>query len=121
MSEKHTTTDAVEILHRRYISNDPEMRQILFSERLKLKIGQKIYDLRQEAGLTQKQLAKIVGTTAEVISDLEMTDYEDNELSNAVLMLQRLALALDKQVEFQIVPLKARPTPTPPQAQAAIS
>ncbi len=106
MSEKRTTTDAVEILHRLYFKNDPEMMQMLESERVKFKIGQKIYDLREEAGLTQKQLAEKVGTTATVIDDLEMTDYEDNELGDAVLMLQRVAKALGKriEVEFRAVP-----------------
>lgn len=106
MSEKRTTTDAVEILHRLYFKNDPEMMQMLESERVKFKIGQKIYDLREEAGLTQKQLAEKVGTTTKVIDDLEMTDYEDNELGDAVLMLQRIAKALGKriEVEFRAVP-----------------
>ncbi|MBI1930150.1 helix-turn-helix transcriptional regulator [Candidatus Poribacteria bacterium] len=105
MSER-TTTDAVEILHHLYFKNDPEMMQMLESERVKFKIGQKIYDLREEAGLTQKQLAEKVGTTTKVIDDLEMTDYEDNELGDAVLMLQRIAKALGKriEVEFRAVP-----------------
>ena len=43
MSEKRKTTDAVEILHHLYFKDDPEMMQMLESERVKFKIGQKIY------------------------------------------------------------------------------
>mgnify|MGYP001615432493 CR=1 FL=1 len=106
MAERKPTTDAVEILHRLYFENDPQMMEMLEAERIKGAIGQRVYDLREEAGLTQKQLAKKVGTTATVIDDLEMTDYEDNELGDAVLMLQRIAKALGKriEVEFRAVP-----------------
>ncbi len=119
MAERKPTTDAVEILHRLYFENDPEMMEMLEAERIKGKIAQRVYDLRAEVGLTQKQLAKKVGTTVKVIDNLEMTDYEDFKLGDAVLMLQRIAKALDKQVEFQIVPQKAT-TGTPLQPQPAV-
>ncbi len=108
MAERKPTTDAVEILHRLYFENDPEMMEMLEAERIKGKIAQRVYDLREEAGLTQKQLAKKVGTTAKVIDDLEMTDYEDHEIGDTVLMLQRIAKALGKRinVDFRVVPLK---------------
>ena len=104
--EKLTTTDAVEILHHLYIKDDPERLASLEAEELKSKIAQQIYDLREAAGLTQKQLAEKIGTTAKVIDDLEMTDYGDSEIANALLMLRRIAKALNKQVEFRIVPLE---------------
>lgn len=108
MAERKPTTEAVEILHRLYFENDPEMMEMLEAERIKGKIAQRVYDLREEAGLTQKQLAKKVGTTAKVIDALEMTDYEDHEIGDAVLMLQRIAKALGKRidVDFRVVPLE---------------
>ena len=104
--EKRTTTDAVEILHHLYIKNDPERLASLEAEELKSKIAQQIYDLREAAELTQKQLAEKVGTTAKVIDDLEMTDYEDGEIVNVLLMLRRIAKSLNKQVNLRIVPLE---------------
>lgn len=98
------TQDAVEILHHLYIKDDLERLASLEAEDLKSKIAQQVYELREAAGLSQKQLAEKVGTTAKVISDLEMTDYEDNELGLAVLMLQRIAKALSKKVELRIMP-----------------
>ena len=103
-----TTTDAVEILDHLYVEDDPEMQQMLEAEEIKSNIAQHLYDLRSSAGLTQKQLAKKVGTTAKVIDNLEMTDYEDHEIGDAVQMLQRIAKALGHRidVDFRVVPLE---------------
>ena len=105
MTDKRTTTSAVEILHHLYFKNDPEMMQMLKAERIKGDIAQLIYDLREAASLTQEQLAEKVGTTAKVIDDLEMTDYEDNLIGDAVLMLQRIAKVVGKQAEIPNAPL----------------
>ena len=100
MTDKRTTTSAVEILHHLYFKNDPEMMQMLKAERIKGDIAQLIYDLREAASLNQEQLAEKVGTTAKVIDNLEMTDYEDNLMGDAVLMLQRIAKVVGKQVDI---------------------
>lgn len=105
MTDKRTTTSAVEILHHLYFKNDPEMMQMLKAERIKGDIAQLIYDLREAASLNQEQLAEKVGTTAKVIDNLEMTDYEDNLIGDAVLMLQRIAKAVGKQVDIPNAPL----------------
>ncbi|MCH8296292.1 helix-turn-helix transcriptional regulator [Candidatus Poribacteria bacterium] len=120
-NEKRTTTDAVEILHHLYIKDDPKRIASLEAEEIKSKIAQHIYDLRESAGLTQKQLSQKIGTTAKIIDNLEITDYEDNEIGDAILMLQRIAKALDKQIEFRIVPLRVAPTKAPPQPQPVMS
>ena len=112
MTGKRTATSAVEILHHLYFKNDPEMIQMLEAERIKGNIAQQVYDLREAASLTQEQLAEKVGTTAKVIDDLEMTDYDDNAIGDAVLALQCIAKAVGKQIEFRFVPLKAEPTQT---------
>ena len=84
--EKQTTTDAVEILHRLYIQGDPERIASLEAEEIKSEIAQHGYDLRQAASLTQKRLAEKIGTTAETIDNLEMTDYEEHQIGDAILM-----------------------------------
>ncbi len=105
--KRKPTTDAVEIMHRRYFEGKPEMLALLEEERANLDVACKIYDLRNKAGLTQKELAKLVGTTPSVISRLEDADYDGHSLS----MLRRIAAALDKRVEIRFVPVrrKARP------------
>lgn len=101
--EKQTTTDAVEILHRLHIKGDPERIASLEAERIKAEIAQQIYDLRESAGLSQKQLAKTVGATPTLIDNLEMTDYEDHQLGDAILMLKYIAKAVGKQIEIQFL------------------
>ncbi len=105
--KRKPTTDAVEIMHRRYFEGKPEMMGLLEEERANAEVARKIYDLRNKAALTQKELAKLVGTTPSVISRLEDADYDGHSLS----MLRRIAAALDKRVEIRFVPVrrKARP------------
>lgn len=53
-----------------------------------------IRTLREQAGLTQRQLAELIGTTQSVISRLESDDYEGHSLS----MLVRIGAALDRRI-----------------------
>ncbi len=55
--------------------------------------------LREEAGLSQRKLAELVGTTASVICRLEDADYEGHSLS----MLNRIASALDRRIKIDFV------------------
>jgi ribosome-binding protein aMBF1 (putative translation factor) len=100
VAQKKYTTDAIEILHHRYYAGKPERIASLEVERLNAKIAREIYDLRTAAGLTQRQLARLVKTTASVICRLEDADYEGHSLT----MLQRIATALDQTVEVRFVP-----------------
>ncbi len=93
------TSDAVEILHRRYYEGRPERLAGLEEERANAEIARKIHDLRNGAGLTQTELANLVGTSASAICRLEDADYEGHSLS----MLRRIAAALDKRVEIRFV------------------
>ncbi len=93
------TTDAVEILDRRYFRDHPDRNGELEVERANAEVARKVFDLRSSAGLTQAQLARRVGTTASVISRLEDADYEGHSLS----MLRRIAAALNRRVEIRFV------------------
>src|SRR2546422_5142161 len=110
MAKKHKpTTDAVEILHRRYYEGRPERLAALEEERANAEIARKIYALRSKAGLTQRQLAKRVGTSASAICRLEDADYEGHSLA----MLRRIAAALDKRVEIRFVSVTKPKRPKP--------
>ena len=98
------TTDAVEILHRRYFEGKPKMLALLEEERANAEIARKIYELRTKAGLSQRALAKLVGTTASVICRLEDSDYEGHSFS----MLRRIAAALNRRVEIRFVPQRGK-------------
>jgi DNA-binding XRE family transcriptional regulator len=100
---KHTT-DAISILHRRYFEGRPKRLAELEDERANAEVARKVYDLRERAGLTQRQLAELVGTTPSVISRLEDADYGGHSLS----MLRRIAAALNKRVEIRFVPAEGK-------------
>jgi predicted transcriptional regulator len=91
---KKRTTSAALILRNRYVKNDPKRIASIDAERVNAEVARLIYDLRTEAGLTQAQLAEIVGTTQSVISRLEDSDYEGHSLS----ILSRIAVALRKKL-----------------------
>src|SRR5262245_49799530 len=102
--KRKPTKDAVEILDRRYYEGKPERRVALEEARANDAVARKIYDLRTKAGLTQRQLAKLVGTTASVICVLEDADYEGHSMA----MLTRIAAALNQRVEIRFVPLEGK-------------
>ena len=104
---RKATSAAVEILHRRYYHGKPERLADLEEARAEDELARKIYELREQAGLTQKRLAKLVGTTASVISRLEDSDYEGHSLT----MLKRIAAAMDKRVEIRFVARKEKLQP----------
>jgi predicted transcriptional regulator len=59
---------------------DPKFRKGFEEEAQKLAIGEQLSRLRREAGLTQAQVAKRIGTTASAISRYENAEYDRYEL-----------------------------------------
>jgi transcriptional regulator with XRE-family HTH domain len=96
--KKKLTTNAIDILHDRYIGNNAERRASLKEERINAEVARTIYDLRQERGLTQKDLAGLIGTTQSVVSRLEDADYDGHSLT----MLSRIAKALNKSISVKM-------------------
>jgi ribosome-binding protein aMBF1 (putative translation factor) len=103
---KKATTDAVEVLHRRYYEGKPHRLAALEEARANEAIAREIHTLRTVAGLSQRELARRVGTTASVICRLEDADYEGHSLA----MLRRIAAVLERRVEVRFVPLASEPT-----------
>ena len=104
MGTKKTQSKTIAHLHKRYAGSDPKRLASLAEERTNAKIARSIFDLRTKAGLTQRQLASLVGTSASVICQLEDSDYRGHSLS----MLQRIAAALKSRVEVRIVPVRPK-------------
>lgn len=101
---RRTTSDGLAILDRRHFQGRPRRLRALAQARINAQIAQDIYALRTKAGLTQKQLASLVGTTDSVISRLEDANYAGHSLK----MLQRIGAALDHRLEVHFVPLQTR-------------
>ncbi len=102
--KRRPTTDAVAIMDRRYFEGQPDMLAALEEAKANDEVAREIYALRTKAGLTQRALAKLVGTTASVICMLEDADYRGHSLS----MLRRIAAALDRRLEIRFVPVRRK-------------
>ncbi len=100
MNNPRKTSNAVRILHRRYVGEDAQRKASLERERVNAEVARTIYELREQAGLSQKELAERVDTTQSVISRLEDADYDGHSLT----MLNRIAKALNQQVQVVMQP-----------------
>ena len=85
----------------RITGEDPELREWIEEETINARVARMIYDARTRVGLTQQQLAELVGTKQPVIARLEDADYEGHSLT----MLQRIATALNQKLEIHLVPV----------------
>ena len=101
--ESRSRSEGLQALYDRYIGDDPKRVEAFEVARSNAEIAGSVYKLRTEAGLSQRDLAQRVGTTASVICRLEDADYEGHSL----LMLQRIAAAVGKQVEIRFKPIRA--------------
>ncbi|MEZ4651449.1 MAG: helix-turn-helix domain-containing protein [Candidatus Eisenbacteria bacterium] len=97
---KRKTKDAVDILHKRLYAGKPKRQAELEEARASAELSRRLYALRTDAGLTQAELAKLVGTSRSVISRLEDDDYDGHSLA----LLRRVAAAVNKRVEIRFVP-----------------
>ena len=93
------TKDALKILDR-LTGTDSQLREQIERETVNVQVAQLIYDARTKAGLTQKQLAGLIGTSQPNIARLEDADYEGHSLT----MLQRIAKALNQRLEISLRP-----------------
>ncbi len=98
-SRHKVSSDAVEILGRVLVGDDPARRAAADKAFEDAVIGQLIYDARTAAGLTQKELAERIGSDQSVISRLESADYEGHTLN----MLRRIAAALGKRLDIRFI------------------
>ena len=96
------TTDGSALLRNRYLDGRPDRIALLGQVRANDAVGRKIYQLRIKAELSQRDLAKLINTTASVICRLEDADYQGHSLA----MLHRIAEALDREVEINFVKKK---------------
>jgi len=95
----HNTTDAIVMIDD-MIGDDEELRWMIAEERVHGELARLIYDVRTKAGLTQKQLAEMIGTKQPVIARLEDADYNGHSLA----MLGRIGRALNMDVSIRMTP-----------------
>ena len=112
-AKRRFDSEALQYSYDRFIAGDPEQESCYEQALFDTEVASLIYDLRTKAGLSQRALAKRVGTTASVICRLEDADYEGHSLA----MLRRIAAALGKRVEIRFLPA-AKPKRTKPRKVA---
>lgn len=93
------TSDAYEILHARFIKGKPKMEAMLKQEEQRLKLAAWLREIRENAGISQTELARRIGTTGSAISRLEDPDYEGHSLKT----LQRIVSALGMGLELTLL------------------
>jgi ribosome-binding protein aMBF1 (putative translation factor) len=96
-------SSAVQFLYDRYVGTDPALMEAYDREVLNAQLARRIFELRTRAGLSQRQLAERVGTSASAICRLEDADYEGHSLP----VLKRIAEALGRRLEIRFVPQEA--------------
>ena len=82
------------------MNDDDQVKAGVPAARINFEVAQMIHDARTAAGLSQRELAELVGSKQSVIARLEDADYEGHSLT----MLQRIASALTQRLEIRFVP-----------------
>ena len=83
------------------LRRDPSLKEGLEKAGQAIDIAYQIYDLRQKAGLTQTELAKLVHTSQPNIARIESADYTGYTHKT----LEKVAKALKARLEVRVVPL----------------
>lgn len=106
-------------LRRRYVGDDIARAASVEQERVNAQVAQLIYDQRKAAGLSQRELAELIGTQQSVISRLESADYDGHSLT----MLERIAHAVNRRLRVAMertdAPEPGSPSPAQPESHSA--
>ena len=78
---------------------DPEFKAQYEEEKQALMLAIKIAELREKKGLSQQQLAKLMGTSQQAISRIESGEYEGFTLRT----LEKIAEATGTRVKIEFV------------------
>ena len=98
------TRDATKILER-MVGDDRELLlQIALSD-LAADIAEQVYQARTERGLTQNELAEMVGTSQSAVARVENADYD----GHSIRTLAKIACALKVRVQINFTKEDERP------------
>jgi DNA-binding XRE family transcriptional regulator len=78
---------------------NPEFKAHYQKERQALKLAMKIAKLREKKGLSQQQMAKLMGTSQQAVSRIESGEYEGFTLKT----LEKIAEATGTKVKIEFV------------------
>ena len=92
--------DDLDRLTEKLLKQDPSFQEEFDKAGQAWDIAFQIMDLRKKAGLTQKQLAELVGTKQSNIARIEDADYTSYTLTT----LEKVTKALKAKLEIRIIP-----------------
>ncbi len=92
--------NALEILDR-VTGDEAQLRKLIEEETLNAHVARLIYEAQTAAGVTQQQLADLVGTQQPDIARLEDADYQGHSLTK----LHRIATVLNQRLEISFAPV----------------
>jgi ribosome-binding protein aMBF1 (putative translation factor) len=92
--------DDLDRLTEKLLEQDPSLQEEFVRAEQAWDIAFQIRNLREQAGLTQKQLAELVGTKQSNIARIEDADYTGYTLKT----LEKVTKALRARLEVRIVP-----------------
>jgi predicted transcriptional regulator len=90
--------DALQVVEA-MVGDDADLHRMIAEETINAQVARMIFDARSRAGLTQKELAKLVGTTQSVIARLEDADYRGHSLT----LVNRIASALKLRIDIRLI------------------
>lgn len=94
------TSDALEMMSG-LVGDDPKRRLDIEQEILNSAISRIVYVARKKAGITQEELAHMVGTTQSAISRLEDAD---SDVNTTLPTLLRILHALNTRAQLDLNP-----------------
>lgn len=97
------TKDDLDITIEKILKRDPSFKEKLDQAGRAWDIAFQIINLREKAGLTQEQLAKLVGTRQSNIARIESADYTGYTFKT----LEKVTKALKARLEIRIVPYES--------------
>lgn len=101
-TKRNFKSDAVQELYDELVGDDVAAQEEFEEGLVNIEAAQLIHDMRTKAGLSQRQLARKVGTSASAINRLESADYE----GHTIAMVRRIATALSRRLELRAVPVR---------------
>lgn len=103
MAER-TISSASQILYRKLKARDGKLDVQLARAREEASIARQVRQLREARGLTQEQLARLIGTRKSAISRIEDADYTGHSMR----MIRRICEVLNARVRIELIPLEKR-------------
>jgi len=95
---------AVQELYDELIGDDPAAQEEFEEGLVNIEAAQLIHAMRTKAALSQRELARKVGTSASAINRLESDDYQ----GHTIAMVRRIATALNRRLELRAIPIRTR-------------